>query len=317
MFKFRVLFNKKFEEMPSGYKEEVLKDYQSKLAIGDLSPNLVMPTPASIRDECLLIFADKRNKKDMNIIKMFVGNREDPEEYERALRVVSVTKFRPLQNFLLDSTIQTSNKNIELLAWLIGFEPIKKPADSPDTGDTVDSSAGDDLEVLSDKESRELSGGSVKPTSVSPGRDPAPTLIELLINHKQKVLVVIALLLTAGIGIFNKSPENQSFLSLLKPGSQCMYWNNDHYEEIDCETKPPYGQAVALERFKLDYFRKITQPDTLTLSDINKVWYLKNNHRIELYTADGNHPELVNRRLRPLTKYMFDKYVSGKMVRSK
>ena len=94
-----------------------------------------------------------------------------------------------------------------------------------------------------------------------------------------------------------------------------MYWSGDRYIETTCDTKTPYGQIVALDNFKVDNFKKIIRPDTLTENDINKVWYLKTNNELELYTSDGKHPQQTHRRLRPLSKYMFDKYVVGKKVR--
>ena len=88
-----------------------------------------------------------------------------------------------------------------------------------------------------------------------------------------------------------------------------MYWASDHYVSSSCDEKVPNVNIIVLDGSKLNHFKKITRPDTLELVDINKVWYSKINKKVEFYTAPGHHPEHPDKQLKPLTKYMFLKYV--------
>ncbi len=301
------------------YKEAVIGDYQAKMADGTLSLNLIKPTPAGIKKLWLFVFETRRKRDDIKTLQLFFGEKDNDEGYGRALKKIEVDRFRPLCNFLNKETKNPDDKIIELLAWLIDFtpRPYKPGFTVADIQRNAVDAAQDDVltQPLIEEDAADIYGGSSRVGSpTAPTRNqPQHSLLKKLAVHRYKILIMIGVLLTGGIGIsLNKSQQNGSFLPFLKPGNQCMYWSDDHYEEVACDTKPPYGQAVALDKFKLDYFKKITRPDTLTLSDMNKVWYLKANHQLELYTADGYHPEQPQRRLRPLTKYMFDKYVAGK-----
>jgi hypothetical protein len=51
------------------------------------------------------------------------------------------------------------------------------------------------------------------------------------------------------------------------------------------------------------------QPDSITLKSTGKLWYLKRNKSLEIFTAPGNHPEELNKQLKPLSAYMIKKYI--------
>lgn len=62
---------------------------------------------------------------------------------------------------------------------------------------------------------------------------------------------------------------------------------------------------VAIDMKKVDHFKKITRPDTITTT--RNIWYSKHQNNIEFFTADGINPE-NGKDLRPLTVYMLEKY---------
>lgn len=103
--------------------------------------------------------------------------------------------------------------------------------------------------------------------------------------------------------------SNQQLNTAPPTGSGCMEWIDDHYEQVPCSSKPNGRHVIAVDPQKLKYFRKINKPDTLTMDDIGKVWYIKLNGKMEFYTAEGFHPLDMNRRLRPISAYIIDKYI--------
>lgn len=92
----------------------------------------------------------------------------------------------------------------------------------------------------------------------------------------------------------------------------CMYWTGDHYEQIKCDHKGIAASKIPFDKKVLENFEKIKIPDTLTSNSLGKVWYSKQNNKVDFYTDSAAHPTDDNRRLLPLTQYMLDKYVSYK-----
>lgn len=109
--------------MFADYQSQVILAYQTKRDAGKLSPYLMLPTPAKLKDECLAVCQERYLKKDEQFLRSFFEPREDKTAYMQVIRSADIDKFRPLCNFLRNSTTATSDRNVELLAWLIGFEP--------------------------------------------------------------------------------------------------------------------------------------------------------------------------------------------------
>ena len=305
--------------MSSIYREAVLKDYLAKRDAGSLSPNLVDPTPASIRDECLLIFTKKRTLKDMKILQMFVGNRDDVEDYERALRKVDVGKFKPLQRFIYKPKTRTSNRNVELLAWLIGYS---QGSFSPElsVSDRKTNNSGTQnneiYETLTAPELTDVGGGS---TDINSTIDPSYIeKIQKLTNKslvalKRNIFVIILLIIAVAIWISSTQQQsNGSFLSLLKSDPSCMYWNGYNYVRSECG---PIGQTVPFNEYTMNNLRWISCADTITEKHINRIWYIRNNNLIELFTTSGQYPRDLKRRLYPLSQRIYNKYVVAKKVK--
>ncbi|MFN0291755.1 hypothetical protein [Pedobacter helvus] len=122
-------------------------------------------------------------------------------------------------------------------------------------------------------------------------------------NKAVKALLVVAVF-SAGIFIY-------WYLNREK----CMQWNGVRYEKAICEDGVLNGQqVVAIDEIRLNNFKRITQPDTLTYDDINRVWYAKIDSFPEFYTQPGMHPIHLERKLKPLSKYIVDKYILKKKM---
>lgn len=305
--------------MFSDYKAGVIRYYHQKREEGSISLNLQHPTPAKLRRECLIVFEIRRAKADLEILKQFFGHNEDEESYERAIRKMDTDRFKPLAKFLRGEIRNTEDRNIILLSWLIDFSPrpyrpgyqsekmnnnFEKAAQgeesSINSGDEADM---DKLEVL---EPLEDPGSTTEMGTYSV---PIPEFEKHYLNkYKKYGLVGLALLVISAISLSPYNTFKTSFTSLLS-NPQCMYWADDHYVSVECDQRIPNMEAIPLEPFKLNHFKKITRRDTLTERDINKVWYASVNKQIEFYTTEGNDPREPGRRLRPMSKYIFEKYI--------
>ena len=131
---------------------------------------------------------------------------------------------------------------------------------------------------------------------------------------KQSNLGIIGAILCGGLFVGNKiynvnekrtDPDGTPVTLIdLK---QCMYWNGKEYVPEDCrKTK---NDLIAIDAKKVENFRKITRPDTIT--SIKNIWYSKYQSEVEFFTDNGINPENGSD-LRPLTYHILEKYAVRK-----
>lgn len=317
------------------YTNQVLQDYQKKLAAGKLPSNLSQPTPARLRDECLIVFKERFTKKDERILRDFFG---PPGEngYEWIIENWNIGKLKAVINFLNNPAIKTDEKNIELLAWLVDFEPrpldqwkkigkqpveepTEKPEEAPIEKEEVKGSGSRALKVVEGAMATATPPG-VEKESLSTKECPEPRLKPVLplsakrtVNRKTLggLLAVITLAATGVIMYQGNNSNGMSMLtsSPLTQNGECMYWAGDHYEPVPCNRKIDDAEVKPIDTILVRRFKKITRPDTITENDIGRVWYAKINKQLEFYTVYGPHPTKPQLRLKPITGYIIDKYI--------
>lgn len=92
--------------------------------------------------------------------------------------------------------------------------------------------------------------------------------------------------------------------------SECMYWENTHYEKINCDEEiHPETIIIPYDEQMVKYFYKIEPTDTTTYFRAGKavVWYIKIDGEVEFYSSSGKHP-IIGKQLKPVTPYIVDKY---------
>ncbi|MBU7577864.1 MAG: hypothetical protein KAF40_07370 [Flavihumibacter sp.] len=109
--------------MFSDYTYLILDEYYTKLGQNKLPPSLLHLRPARLRDECLKVCEERFQPRDLKTLRDFFGVFDGKEECLKLIERIDVDKFRPLINYLNGDTESTNEKNIELLAWLIDFQP--------------------------------------------------------------------------------------------------------------------------------------------------------------------------------------------------
>ena len=313
------------------YKREVISAYKKKKEDGTLPPNLRNSTAANLKNECLAVFHKRYSEKDNETFKALYGERENGAEYLKKINTsVSSDKFKPLDNFLKkDTKSGTHNRNIELLAWLINFEPRPhRPGDiykiveyeasisenepeeeeediSPTIDPEVQLSIGNEAsnepgedQVINVNTEEETSGQSPdKPK-------PVKFIFGIPIKFKRTVIAfcaTVAVLATIYVAY------------ILKP-HECMYWDGDQYQAIACDQKVEGASTIALDPVRLDEVKRITNISAITRKDIGKIFYSKESGKVEFYTGSGENPADTRKRLLPMTEHIFEKYVLGLAV---
>lgn len=329
------------------YQKLVIEYYQWKKSHHKLRSELRHPTRAKLKKECVRLCRGKVQRKDEKVIRDFCEDWDEKKTYLQNIGNYDVDKFKPLSNFLQGNSDSTDPKNIELLAWLIDFKarpydfdkdysaplvdflaiwgevqdnvyPVSEPfkVDGSLTvegesnagenfGDGVesDSSRGNKVSSEMPEKARQtgtVSGGDAYETFAGAAVDIEKVKPKLGIRRSVVVGVLLFVIVTGGYWWWD-----------IKSGSDggCMYWADDHYEPIPCNQKVPNKLVRALDTEKVKNFRKITRSDTITYRAKGWVWYSKIDNEFEYFTADGEHPVVYGRRLKPITDYIINKHI--------
>lgn len=329
------------------YIKLVLATYHDKRLNNQLSPLLAQPTPAGIRQECATVYQERFDKKDEPILRVFFGAADHARRFQAHIETFEVDKFRPLDSFLKEENKKGflkdevkkgfTNKNLELLAWLIDFKyrPFvfgmevyltEKERQILGMESLVDNSgktginsvteptmnAGQNLAATFPTESKE------KENDPGKGDDKTPAIVVIDIDEaaakdgakplqnpawKKRVAVgLISATLLGAIYIGSK------VIGTAKEG--CMYWAGDHYEKVSCDTIIKDRPTLSFDKSQ-ENLRMITQVDTISEWSIGKVHYIKDSG-VKFYTGAGLYPEDPSRPLKKLTRYMFEKYLRNK-----
>ncbi|MFT3822858.1 MAG: hypothetical protein QM731_03015 [Chitinophagaceae bacterium] len=302
--------------MFADYELLVLQCYQEKRDANALSPRLLHLKPANLRDECEAVYEKRYDRKDDGILWAFFEEKGDSKACLHAIKDCETGKFKPLINFLNGVTKTTDEKNIELLAWLIDFEdrPFKLgriyATDSPVVPGSIEKQTQEEensrgeLALMNDPEQHIDSEDILVNSETISVKDTQKS------KKRRVIIITVILFLALSAGGYwlwrNKSP-----LFVLKGNGGCMYWAGDHYEPVSCFPGKD-TLAVPLDSQMLKNLRRITDTASITLNSIGSVWYVKIDKQVEFYTSGGFHPIYTKLRLRPITRYIIDKYLPPK-----
>lgn len=322
------------------FRNEVLSLYKEKKELGLLHSKFHDPSPANLRQYCLVVLSKGLTDEDKNIMQEFYNPVNRYATLEEAIVNVGISRLRSLQNLIIGATTNpTDDLLAKLLAVLVDYQPRPfvlgkwKPKEEREKQDHMvesdDLVEGDDLidgkrpeegrpsaygdGSEEDLEVNNIKGGSTDEATKDSARIPlgiiSPTPPDKGNWLSKKWLYLIST--TAGIALL--------FIGwmYIKP-NQCMCWVDDHYVEVDCaaQANPLDPKKIALNYEKLNNFKKIMRPDTLSVKHVNRVWYSKIDHDVEFFTSSGFHPEHPNRSLKAATEHILTKY-AGDSIRAK
>lgn len=319
--------------MMEDYQDAVFAAYQKKLEKEGRAFALYNPTGTRIRKACLKIYEFQHTPKDVDILATYFNVDKLGADFKQILSKSVADDYRALSNHLKGITGSTDEKNSDLLAWLIDFQPrpsfvyynnpspnetvepgpleesednIKQHTDHSDQGDVpIEKKDSEFREESPEKEGKTDQTGQSKQESPEPKNPALP---------KRLIFIAVTLTLTATSSFFLLWKDNLSASPIKTMLNQpCMHWTGERYQLIDCNSEDSSTPIVAADTFKLAHMRKITRPDTLTRNALGKVWYVKIKiDSAEFYTDSGDYPLDTSKRLLPITPYMLNKYVFDK-----
>lgn len=318
--------------MSEDYKEAVLNGYEKKKKSEVFAPNLLNPTPGSLRNECLIVYRERYSPKDDEILRLFFNETDKEKGYLKSIENSKAEKFKQLPKILKREISNPGDRYIELIAWLIDFNPrpssLYYKTSNRNSFSESSSAKSNEGEIL---ETNILEGESTEETLPNPPSTGTPVSWRKIVKVSFFLILIITLVLSAYFYIKNveeisqsTADTNQTQLVLFtkdderklpkNSAEQCMYWSGDHYVVINCSKEIGNMAKFVLDTQKVAQFRMITNPDTLTQNSVGKVYYYKAINGLECYTSEGFHPIYTNRKLKKLTKYMLDKYILNKHI---
>jgi hypothetical protein len=277
--------------MYKDYADSIVATYRHLKMKNTLSSRLARPSPAKIKEECKQVCNKRYSKKDDEIIYTFFEQVGDKKLIIKAIEGSAIDKFRPLVNYLKDKTSDPVEKNIELLAWLIDYKrrPFKLGETYvPQIDETDKQTPLPDKLKWWERLLQQINDLITGTRNAKPGR--------------KAIIAGVVFVAMAAPGYLMW--KNKSLSSALERHESCMYWTGDHYERISCNQKIPGVVPIALDTEKLNSFKRITRPDTITYWSVGKVWYIKRNKKLEYFTAPGSDPNDPTARLSPISVHI-------------
>jgi hypothetical protein len=274
-----------FEE----YKNAIKAQYETKktdgfYGSGDIS-NL---TPAQLRDLCLRISENGLSKTDESTFRLFF-RAKDHEKLGRAIDNFGTGKLKSVISFLKGVKNSENPTRIELASIIVDFNP--RPFNRYKQNGGVENITA--LEISPAEEQK----GMISDTDDLEAFSEDKTSIE----KKNTIKKIAAYLLVLFFVCY--TIKDLSF-----PTKECMQWEKDHYEAVDCTTEDPSVVIIPIDENSMK-LKKLDSKVALVFFKNDKaiVWYSKTDGVIELFNQSGFHPE-TEKPLKPITDYIIRKH---------
>ncbi len=276
-----------FEE----YKSAIKSKYEEKKNV-DVSGILLNPTPAQLRNLCLMIFDNSLSKSDENIFKLFFNLKEE-QSIRKCIANYDIARFRPIISFLKGEKDSENTIRIELAAILIDFNP--RPYNKYLLNEKIDARGKSEVSTLAEvKELAESNSDEEK-------RDGKAIVVNKGLGKKAAIFLAV-LLSSFFMGYTVKG--------VFFPEKECMMWKEDHYVAVDClNDNGALGLIIPIDENGMK-LKKLDSNEKLNFFNNDKpvVWYCKHDGVVELFNASGFHP-VTGKPLKPITQYIIDKYL--------
>lgn len=274
-----------FEE----YKKAVKLRYEEEKN-GNYSSFILQPSRANLRKLCVERLKENPSTDDLNSFKIFLGFEFKPENRNRLKD--ETDRFRTIENFLKGSSDSNDVEVINLAAILVDFTP------RPFLKFIKLHKGEEDIIAVNPVEKEGTK--TVKTALLSPEKKSIP--------KKKLIMGLLGFTALFSIGYTAKD--------LVLPEKQCMQWQADHYELIDCQSNVNSLYAaspiIPIDKDMLE-LNKLKVCDSTAFFEGGKaiIWYCKVDDNPEFFDGPGFHP-ITGKALRPVTEYIIDKYVKEK-----
>lgn len=255
---------------------------------------LLKPSPAQLRDLCLILHDKGLSKKDQEVFELFFKTKPDIQ-LRKAIENIDVEKLRKICNFLNGKSQSTSQNSLNLIAILVNYE--YRPFS---------------LFLVSDFGIEKVKTILVKPSNMG---------LEMLevaeVQRPEFKGRIKKKLLVGFLGLIGLTSIGFTAKTLLAPEPQCMQWQKNHYEVVDCANEnEQHGLFYRNEIIPFDEHQsklfKIEVSDTTTFFKNGKaiLWYCKVEGNPEFFNSYGIHPQ-TGKALKPVSEYIVNKYVKS------
>ena len=254
---------------------------------------LMDPSPAKLRDYCLLLLASGMSNTDQSQMANFFKPRAG-ETLHKCISGFDTEKLKPIKDFLTGKTQQTNSVNLELIAILVHYQP--RPYQRFLNG--TQSERGD----VKDGKGFDCPEGDGR----SNQSDTEPNTFAEVQNNPKRKAIMIALIVIAffSVGYIAKDAYF--------PTKNCMQWQDDHYEVVDCEVN---GLATISPVLALDKdivgLKRVALKKGMEFFKYKKplyYYYKVDRDSVEFFNAPGLHP-ITNEPLKKITWHMINKHV--------
>lgn len=287
--------------MSRDYVKVVLSAYEEKKISGELSPNLLNPTPGNVREECLAIYGKDDKAKDDEVLRLFFSQPLGRGSYFDILENSRAHKFKQVPKILSGQVPKPGLKYVELLAWLIDFplRPITsynlslrdKPKEEPEVGKKLslekEKINTDEKDFTHNPDKKKEDTEPVEEIERQPEKSNENNRYKFFL-FKKRGFGIVATVILIGFGLFPRY----------------MIWKDDRYEWMMFASED--ASVIAIDWDMVRNFRKVMRKDTLTEHSIGKLWYLKENNDHDVFTMGGKHPIFNHRSLHILSPRILD-----------
>ena len=295
----------------SQFKEEVLALYEAKKKRHELDDLLANPSPANLRDYCLVRLSEQLASTDIDIFQKFFDPYKKEKNLEEAIFNFNPGFLKASQKFIQGKTENPDDLLVKLIAILVDYQP--RPFQY-----SYDLTTGKPGSPPTGGPGNPPTGGPGSPPTGGPGNSPTggpgspPTGGRLMGFYKNNMIAlrfstVSGLIIIIFYIIYCLTPKG------------CMYWDGHRYVETTCQSSVPYHRVIGFNNNQFHSFFKIMRPDTLSKKDVGFVWYSKIDNEVEFFTGPGFHPIETKKGLKLATEYIIETYagVNAKIDQNK
>ena len=249
---------------------------------------LLKPSPAQLRDFCLLIHDNGLSNKDKEVFELFFKTKPS-STLRKAIENIDVEKLKKICNFLNGKSQSTSSNSLNLIAILVGYE----------------------LRPFGHFLNSDLKQDSVEIKSFVESDNPIRPYVKEIGPQRPELKKKIAI---GFLGLIGLTSIGYTAKNIIAPEPQCMLWQKNHYDVFDCNGENQHG---LLRQYDIIPFNEhqcklieIEVSDTTTFFKNGKslYWYCKVNGKPEFFNTHGIHPE-NGIALKPVTEYIVKKYI--------
>lgn len=255
---------------------------------------LLNPSPAQLRNLCLLLFENGLSKSDEEVFIVFFSAQNEPFALRKNIENFDVEKLRSIGNFLKGRSQRTNTNSLNLIAIMLNYQhrPYHKFLKSGSLA-IVEKS----LETENDIQIHPSIPDNKQEIEKFQTKDRSIAFKEIF------RIGIVTVLLLAFYCI------KQEFF----PKKQCMQWNKDHYEAVDCHTVNQemtlISSIIPLENREFNLKKIAVNQETIFFKNGKpQVWYGKINGEVVYFNAHGTNPE-SGKPLKPITEYIINKYI--------